>query len=215
MSTAPPRRVLKAACEHLATTDAALARAYEAIGVPVWRYQAPNYAMLGRMISHQQISLSAAAAIWSRVEAHLGEVTAEATLDADPETIRLCGMSRPKVAHLISIAEAMVSGRLDLARVCAAPLDEARAELLAVRGIGPWTAELVLLYAAGALDAFPTGDVGLMEAHKRLGAYEPRLNAKAFTAHAERWRPYRGVATHLLWGWLHVDRARSPAPGSS
>ncbi|MFN7165218.1 MAG: DNA-3-methyladenine glycosylase family protein [Hyphomonas sp.] len=212
MSTAPPRRVLKAACEHLATTDPALARAYEVIGIPAWRYQDPGYAMLGRMISHQQISLSAAGAIWSRVEAHLGEVTAEAMLAADPEAIRLCGMSRPKVAHLISIAEAMVSGRLDLARVCAATLDEARAELLSVRGIGPWTAELVLLYAAGALDAFPTGDVGLMEAHKRLGGYEPRLDAKAFTAHAERWRPHRGVATHLLWGWLHVDRARDTAP---
>lgn len=212
MSTAPSRRVLKTACQHLATTDPALARAYDVIGVPVWRYQTPSYAMLGRMISHQQISLSAAAAIWGRVEARLGEVTAEAMLAEDPEAIRLCGMSRPKVAHLISIAEAMVSSRLDLARVCAAPLDEARAELLAVRGIGPWTAELVLLYAVGAVDAFPAADVGLMEAHKRLGNYEIRMDSKAFTAHAERWRPYRGVATHLLWGWLHVDRARDPAP---
>jgi DNA-3-methyladenine glycosylase II len=212
VSTAPAHRALKAACEHLATTDPALARAFEVIAIPVWRYQDPSYAMLGRMISHQQISLSAAAAIWSRVEAHLGDVTAEAMLAADPEAIRLCGMSRPKVAHLISIAEAMVSGRLDLARVCAAPPDEARAELLAVRGIGPWTAELVLLYAAGALDAFPNADVGLMEAHKRLGAYDTRMTAKAFTAHAERWRPYRGVAAHLLWSWLHVDRARDTAP---
>ncbi len=212
MTTAPSRRRLKAACEHLATTDPALARAYEVIGVPVWRHEVPSYAMLGRMISHQQISLSAAAAIWSRVEAYLGEVTAEAMLDADPEAIRLCGMSRPMVAHLWSIAEAMVTGQLDLARVCVAPLDDARAELLAVRGIGPWTAELVLLYAVGALDAFPTADVGLMEAHKRLGKYEIRMDSKAFTAHAERWRPYRGAATHLLWGWLHVDRARDPAP---
>jgi len=214
VSTAPPRRALQAACEHLAATDPALARAYEVTGVPAWRYQAPDYAMLGRMISHQQISLSAAAAIWSRVEARLGEVTAEALLAEDPEAIRLCGMSRPKVAHLISIAEAMVSGRLDLARVCAAPLDEARAELLAVRGIGPWTAELVLLCAAGAMDAFPIADVGLMEAHKRLGPYPVRMDPKAFTAHAERWRPYRGAVTHLLWGWLHVDRARNPAPGT-
>lgn len=214
MSTAPSARALKAACEHLAAADPALARAYEVTGVPVWRYQTPSYAMLGRMISHQQISLSAAAAIWSRVEAHLGEVTAEAMLGADPGAIRICGMSRPKVAHLISIAEAVVSGRLDLARVCTAPLDKARAELLAVRGIGPWTAELVLLYAAGAMDAFPPADVGLMEAHKRLGNYDTRMNAKAFTAHAERWRPCRGAATHLLWGWLHVARARNPAPGT-
>ena len=191
----------------------ALARAYETIGIPAWRSEIPAYAMLGRMISHQQISLSAAAAIWSRVEAHLGEVTAEAMLSADPEAIRLCGMSRPKVAHLRSIAQAMVSGELDLARVCAAPLDAARTELLAVRGIGPWTAELFLLYAVGAMDAFPTADVGLMEAHKRLGTYKPRMTAKAFTTHAEGWRPYRGVAAHLLWRWLHVDRARASALG--
>lgn len=212
MSTAPPRRALKAACEHLACTDPALALAYETIGLPKWRSEVPAYAMLGRMISHQQISLAAAASIWSRVEAHLGEVTAPAILAADPEAIRLCGMSRPKVAHLYSIAQAMADGSLDLARVCAAPLEEARSELLAVRGIGPWTAELFLLYAVGAMDAFPAGDVALIEAHKRLGGYDPRMVSKAFTAHAETWRPWRGVAAHLLWGWLHVDRARAAAP---
>lgn len=210
--TAPSRRALKAACETLSLADPALALAYQTIGVPEWRDNAPSYALLGRMISHQQISLSAAAAIWSRVQAHLGEVTAEAMLEADPEAIRLCGMSRPKVAHLRSIAEAIVSGQLVLARVCDSPLEAARAELLSVRGIGPWTAELFLLYAVGAMDAFPTADVGLMEAHKRLGRYEPRMDSRAFTAHAELWRPYRGVAAHLLWGWLHVDRARPAAP---
>jgi DNA-3-methyladenine glycosylase II len=212
VSPAPSRRKLKAACDHLATTDPALARAYDVVGIPVWRANAPSYALLGRMISHQQISLSAAAAIWSRVEALLGEVTAESLLEADPEAVRSCGMSRPKVAHLTSIAEAMVSGQLNLARVCTAPLDQARKELLSVKGIGPWTAELFLLYAAGALDAFPTADVGLMEAHKRLGRYDIRMESKAFTAHAELWRPWRGVAAHLLWAWLHIDRATGAAP---
>ena len=212
MNPAPSQRKLKAACDHLATTDPALARAYDVVGIPVWRANAPSYALLGRMISHQQISLSAAAAIWSRVEALLGDVTAETLLEADPKAVRACGMSRPKVAHLTSIAEAMVSGQLNLARVCTAPLDEARQALLSVKGIGPWTAELFLLYAAGAMDAFPTADVGLMEAHKRLGRYDIRMDSKAFTAHAELWRPWRGVAAHLLWGWLHTDRASGAAP---
>lgn len=210
--TAPSPRTLKAACERLAAADTALARAYAAIDVPVWRAGEPSYAMLGRLISHQQISTRAAAAIWARVEAHLGGVTAEAMLSADPEAIRLCGMSRPKVAHLTSIAEAMVSGELNLARVCAAPLEDARRELVAVRGIGPWTAELFLLYAVGATDAFPTADVGLMEAYRQLAGHETRMPAKAFTALAEGWRPYRGVATHLLWGWLNAQRAGESAP---
>lgn len=212
--TAPGRRRLKTACERLALTDPALALAYECIGVPVWRTGEPGFAMLGRMIAYQQVSTRAAAAIWARVEAHLGEVTVETLLAADPESLRACGLSRPKVAHLTSIAQAMASGELNLARVCAASLDSARAELISVRGIGPWTAELFLLYALGAMDAFPIADVGLMEAHRQLGGYETRMESKQFTAHAEIWRPHRGVAAHLLWGWLNAERARDPAPAA-
>lgn len=212
--TAPTRRRLKSACERLAAADPALARAYETMGVPDWRTGEPSYSMLGRMIAHQQLSTKAAATIWGRVEAFLGEVTPETLLTADPESLRACGLSRPKVAHLTSIAEAMVTGQLSLERVCAADLDSARAELVAVRGIGPWTAELFLLYAVGAMDAFPIADVGLMEAHKQLGGYETRMESKAFTAHAEVWRPARGVAAHLLWAWLNAERARDAAPSA-
>lgn len=212
--TAPSRRRLKTACERLAQADPALARAYDTIGVPEWRSGDPSYSMLGRMIAHQQLSTKAAATIWGRVEVFLGEVTPEALLSADPDALRACGLSRPKVGHLTSIAEAMVSGALNLDRVCAADLDSARKELVAVKGIGPWTAELFLLYAVGAMDAFPTADVGLMEAHKQLGGYETRMESKLFTQHAEIWRPSRGVAAHLLWGWLNAERARDAAPSA-
>ena len=204
--TAPSQARLKAACETLARVDPALAIAYDVTGLPVWRAGDPTYAMLARMITHQQISLGAAAAIWARTEALLGEVTPEAVLAADPDALRACGQSRPKVGHLTSIAQSLVTGMLSLPRVCAAPLDEARRELVAVKGIGPWTAELFLLYSTGAMDAFPVGDVGLMEAHRRLAAHETRMDIKAFTQHAEGWRPHRGVAAHLLWAWLHMHR---------
>ncbi len=210
--TAPSSRRLKAACERLARIDPALAAAYGVIGVPAWRSGEPTYAMIGRMIAHQQISTKAAATIWGRVETLLGEVTARSVLETDPETLRQCGLSRPKVAHLASIAEAMVSGELNLARVCASDPGAARAELVGVRGIGPWTAELFLLYAVGAMDAFPTADVGLMEAHRQLSGAEERMTARAFTAHAEAWRPHRGVAAHLLWGWFNQMRDRKSAP---
>ncbi len=212
--TAPSPRRLKAACERFAAIDPALGAAYEAIGVPAWRSGEPTYAMIGRMIAHQQISTKAAATIWGRVETLFGEVTAEAILETDPEILRQCGLSRPKVAHLTSIAEAMVSGELNLARVCTSDLDSARAELVSVRGIGPWTAELFLLYAVGAMDAFPTADVGLMEAHRQLSGAGDRMTAGAFTAHAEAWRPHRGVAAHLLWGWLNMMRERTGAPSA-
>ncbi|MEL7130350.1 MAG: DNA-3-methyladenine glycosylase 2 family protein, partial [Pseudomonadota bacterium] len=88
-------------------------------------------------------------------------------------------------------------------------LGAARKELVAVKGIGPWTAELFLLYARGEMDAFPVADVGLMEAHKRLSDAPARMDRDAFTTHAERWRPWRGVAAHLLWAWLNRERANA------
>lgn len=212
--TTPSAHALDKACAALSIADPALARAYTEHGRPTWRAQTPNYAMLGRMITHQQISTKAAQAIWARVLIQFGDdISATDVLAASDETLKGCGLSRPKVAHMRSIAQAIVSGQLSLPRVCAAPMDDARKELLAVKGIGPWTAELVLLYATGAMDAFPVGDLGLMEAHCQLGNYSPRMDIKAFTAQAEAWRPYRGVATHLLWGWLNdqrdaADRAR-------
>ncbi len=210
--TAPSRRVLSAACETLAAADPALARAYDELGIPDWRVGEPCYAALCRLISYQQLSTTAAGRIWERTQAMFGEVTPEAVLAVDPEDIRACGMSRPKVRHMISIAEAMTTGRLDLERVCTSDLDIARKELVSVKGIGPWTAELFLLYSVGATDAFPVGDVGLMEAHKLLLEVETRMEIKEFTAHAECWRPYRGVAAHLLWGWINDRRAKAAQP---
>lgn len=207
--TAPSRRKLKAACETLAAADPALSRAYDELGVPTWRVGEPCYAALCRLIAYQQLSTKAAGTIWGRTEAFFGQVTPDAVLAADPEDIRACGMSRPKVRHMVSIAEAINSGALDLKRVCASDLDIARKELVSVKGIGPWTAELFLLYSVGAMDAFPVGDVGLMEAHKLLSEVETRMEIKEFSAHAEVWRPYRGVAAHMLWGWINDLRAKA------
>jgi len=210
--TAPARKAIKTACEALSAIDPALARAYEITGVPDWRTHAPSYALLARTVVYQLVSTRAADAIWSRVETFLGEVTPERVLACDQDQLRACGLSRPKLSHMNTIAAAIAEGALDLARVQAAEVNDARAELLAVKGIGPWTADLYLLYAAGKMDAFPHGDAALMEAHRRLGGYETRMANKAFTEHAERWRPHRGVAAHLLWGWVNAERARAGIP---
>ena len=207
--TAPPEAQIRQACETLSGLDPALARAYEAIGVPVWRASDPTYALLAKTVVYQLVSTRAAEAIWGRVEAFLGEVTPARVLACDQAQLRACGLSGPKLSHMNTIAEAIQGGALDLARVEAADVDSARAELLAVKGIGPWTADLFLLYAVGKVDAFPHGDVGLMEAHRRLGGYETRMTNKDFSAHAEGWRPHRGVAAHLLWGWLNAERAKA------
>lgn len=190
--------------------DPALAKAYALHGLPNWRTAAPAYSTLARTVAYQQISLAAAGAIWDRVLKLFGgaeDITPAAILDADEQQIIACGMSRPKTAHLRSIAKAICDGDLDLWRVVSSPTDDARQELLAVKGIGPWTAEIFLLYT-GTLDAFPVGDIGLMNAYKMLRGDEERLAAKTFTEVAENCRPYRGVAAHLLWAHFHAVREK-------
>jgi DNA-3-methyladenine glycosylase II len=210
--TAPSRATIRSACEALSDIDPALARAYDFVGVPDWRTHAPGYALLARTVVYQLVSTRAADAIWSRVMDFLGEVTPERVLTCDQDKLRACGLSRPKLSHMNTIAAAIAEGALDLARIEAADVEAARAELLAVKGIGPWTADLYLLYAAGKMDAFPHGDAALMEAHRRLGGYDQRMANKAFSTHAERWRPHRGVAAHLLWGWVNAERAKAGIP---
>ncbi len=207
--SAPLPADLKAACDVLAGRDSALSRAYAETGVPVWRSADPVFASLARIIAYQQLSTKAAGTIWRRALARHPEMTPACILNDSEEGLRSCGLSRPKIRHLKSVAEAVDTGSLDFQALCAAPLDTARASLVSVKGIGPWTADIFLMNAVGKMDAFPVADVGLMEAYKQLSAAETRHTPKAFTALAEAWRPWRGVAAHLLWGWINKMRDKT------
>lgn len=176
------------------------------LGHVPWRTRPAGFAGLTRIIAYQQLSTKAAATIWGRVEARLGEVTPLALEQAGEDDLRACGLSRPKVAHLKSITEAVRTGRLDLDRVAVSDDETARAELVAVKGIGPWTADVYLMFCLGRLDVFPLGDLGLIEAFRQLSDAEERLPAKAFQLHADLWRPYRAVAAALLWGYINAAR---------
>jgi DNA-3-methyladenine glycosylase II len=186
-----------------------LARALGEVGPPVWRHREANYASLARILAYQQISVKAAASIWARVEARLGVVDAPGVLALGEDDLRACGLSRPKVAHMRAIALAVVEGRLDFGRLLRAELGEARAELLAVRGIGPWTVEVFAMSALGARDAFPGSDIGLSEAWKRLAEAQERPDPKRMGQIAQAWAPWRAVAAHLLWHWLNTQRGRA------
>lgn len=205
--TAPSGDELRQACESLAESDPHLALAYGEIGLPNWRGTEASYESLARIVVYQLISTKAADAIWARVQARYAQMTAQAVLDDDAEQLRACGLSRPKLQHLLAIATAVEEGELDFVHLANAPIEAARKTLLAVRGIGPWTAETFLMNAVGHLDAFPHGDVGLIEAFRRLSGSENRLSAKDFSVRAEQWRPFRAVAAHILYDWYNANRA--------
>ena len=205
---APDHDTLVLACETLTERDTALAKAHALHGLPNWRTAPAEYVTLARTVAYQQISLTAAGAIWERTLTYFGgeaKVTPQAMIDTSDEDLQSCGMSRPKIAHMKSIAHAIIAGTLNLQRVLGAPIEAAQKELLSVKGIGPWTADIFLLYS-GTLDAFPAGDIGLMNAYQMLSGRAERPSSGEFATIPEQWRPYRGDAAHLLWAHFHAVR---------
>ena len=197
---------LTAAVKALAKRCEIMRAAYKMVGVPEWRVRPSGYAGLARAIAFQQLSTKAAGTIWGRVEVLVGKVTPRAILEADIDALRACGLSRPKISHLRSIATAIEDGSLSFRRLARATDDDARAELVAVKGIGPWTADVYLMFALGRWDVFPHADIGLSEAYKMISGERKRHPPKKFLRTGERWRPYRGVAAHLLWSYINAIR---------
>lgn len=202
------KRALTRAVKQLAKTCPVMEAARAAIGTPTWRKRRGGYAGVARIIAFQQVSTAAAAAIWGRVEADLGRVTHTTILETSEDSLRAYGLSRPKVAHLKSVAAAVESGALNFRRLARKADDAARQELTAVRGVGPWTADVYLMSCLGRTDVFPHADIGLSEAYRMLSNETERHPPKDFLQIAERWRPYRGVAAHMLWAYINAERNR-------
>ena len=199
-------KALRKAVKALARRCHIIETAHARVGVPEWRTRQGDYAGLARIIAYQQLSTKAAGTIWGRVDVLLGKVTPKGVLAADVDALRACGLSRPKIAHIRSIAEAVESGALNLKRVAKASDEDAQAELVAVKGIGPWTADVYLMFCLGRWDVFPHADIGLSEAYRMITGERKRHAPKTFLKTGERWRPYRGVAAHMLWSYINAVR---------
>lgn len=202
MPTPPTPARIAAAREALAAADPALARVHARTPVFEWRLRQGGLESLLYMIVGQQVSLASAAAIWSRVVAGLdGQVTAEAILMRDIETLRSFGLSLPKAKYAHEIARAQADGRIDLDDMDALDDAEATAALVTIKGVGRWTAETYLMFCEGRIDVFPGGDVALQEAMRWADRAALRPREKEANRRAEAWSPHRSVAAHLLWGW--------------
>ncbi|MBI1359779.1 MAG: DNA-3-methyladenine glycosylase 2 family protein [Alphaproteobacteria bacterium] len=199
---------LRTAVKKLAKGCPIMRAAHKSVGVPEWRTRQGNYAGLARIIAYQQLSTKAAGTIWGRVEVLLKKVTPKTVLAADIDDLRACGLSRPKISHIRSIAAAVEDGSLNFRRIARASDDDARAEMVAVKGIGPWTADVYLMFCLGRHDVFPHADIGLSEAYRMIAEEDDRHPPKAFLEIGERWRPYRGVAAHMLWAYINATRER-------
>jgi DNA-3-methyladenine glycosylase II len=190
---------LNASLDALAKLEKRFAHALKATGYPEPRLRDPGYATLLRTIVGQQVSVAAAASVWNKLEAKLGEGCAPEKLIAeDFDSLRACGLSRQKQGYARSLAELVLSGALPLH---ALPEDdeEAIAYLTQVKGIGRWSAEIYLLFAEGRGDIWPAGDLAVQEGVKRILGLAERPSEKAIREIAEAWRPHRGAAAIFTW----------------
>ena len=196
-----PARIA-AARAALVTLDPALARAHAQTAAFEWRVRTGGFEGLFHMIVDQQVSVASAAAIWARVSTGLdGVVTPERVLATDIDVLRGFGLSIQKATYGHEIARAQVEGRIDFDHLEQLSDEEAIARLVAIKGVGKWTAETFLMFCEGRQDVFPGGDIALQEAIRWADAAALRPTEKQAWARAEIWSPHRSVAAHLLWGW--------------
>jgi DNA-3-methyladenine glycosylase II len=190
---------LREGLDAIAAQEPAIARALELCGYPEPRIRATGYATLLRTIVGQQVSVAAAASVWAKLEALLGEdMAADALLAADFDSLRACGLSRQKQGYARSLCELVTSGALKLDALPQGD-EEAIAELVRIKGIGRWSAEIYLLFAEGRADIWPAGDLAVQAGlHKLLGLAE-RPSEKLTRELAEAWRPHRGAAAIFTW----------------
>ncbi|UVI40474.1 DNA-3-methyladenine glycosylase family protein [Qipengyuania spongiae] len=190
---------LRQGIDTVAAIEPRIARALALVGYPEPRIRPTGYMTMLRTIVGQQVSVAAASSMWSKLEAELGEDFApQELLVRDFDTLRACGLSRQKQGYARSLCELVVAGEVDFD---ALPDDDeaAIAELVQIKGIGRWSAEIYLLFAEGRPDIWPAGDLAVQEGVARLLDLEARPAEKETRTLAEPWRPHRGAMAIFTW----------------
>lgn len=194
----------------LAARDADLARVVAGFGSPPFWTHPPGFPGLVMSILAQQVSLESARAAMARLEQAACPLCPERFLALDDRALHAIGFSRQKAAYAGGLARAIMDGELDLDALTVAVDDnEVRQRLLALRGVGPWTAECYLLFSLRRPDAWPSGDLALARAIQDLRALAATPNRQEVDRVADRWRPYRAVAARILWHYYLSSRGRS------
>ncbi len=190
---------IRAGAAALRKVCPSMRRLHDLVGDPPLRRNAAGFVGLAQVVVGQQLSIASAAAIWKRVVVAVDPFDAPTLLAQSDETLRAAGLSQGKVRTLRAAAEAIRSGALRLDEPM--PDEMLREALLAITGIGPWTADIYTMFCLGHADGFAPGDLALQIAAQRAFDLDRRPAAQELVEIAERWRPWRGVAARLLWAF--------------
>ncbi len=202
------------ALHNIAKRDAAVGAALAHYGQPPFWQREPGFASLAQIILEQQVSLASAQAVLSRVqmacrENNLAiEMIPQAVLALNAEGLGRAGVTRPKQRALLALAAACEEGALDLNAVSLMDDERAHQSLIAITGIGPWTANVYLIFALKRANAWPDHDVAVHEAMRRMDDLNERPTTGQALERAQAWQPYRAAVARLLWHIRLVDTGR-------
>ena len=203
---------LQAGLAQLILADPRLKPVAEKAGAFGLRRREAGFPGLCAIVCGQQLSTASAAAIRNRLFAAFDPFHHDTIRSARTDKLKRLGLSAPKIKSIREIAKAVAEARIDLNAVGDMDADAAHAALIELHGIGPWTADIYLLFCVGHADAFPAGDLALQESARMAFGLRVRPEAKKLAKMAEAWRPWRGVAAHLLWAYYHVVKKRDVVP---
>jgi DNA-3-methyladenine glycosylase II len=204
---------LKEALDKLLVLDPRLVEVLAVAGHPPMRRRDGGFPGLARIICGQQLSVASAAAIWGRLETKFVPLDHHAILKARTPQLQRVGLSMPKIRTFRHIAHAVRDEHLNIDALAHMPAEAAHAELVKVKGIGPWTADIYLMFCVGHADAFASGDLALQEAARMmLQQTQAARCAKQLEKIARVWKPYRSVAARLLWAYYAAMKKRDGVP---
>ena len=193
----------------LSECDPDLAQILTKYGPPPMWTREPGFPTLVLIILEQQVSLASARAAYDRLLKAASPLTPHRFLELDDATLKGIGFSRQKVAYGRSLAKALVDRHLALAKLVMMPDTEVRAELIKVKGIGPWTADIYLLMALGRPDIMPSADLALATAAQKVKRLVSRPTPDELNTLSKNWKPWRAVAARLLWHYYLSQRPRA------
>jgi DNA-3-methyladenine glycosylase II len=186
-------------CDQLAAVDTDLAAIINNYGYPPLWSRPSNFESLVHIILEQQVSLASALSALNKLKEAIQQITPARVLLLTDEEFKACYFSRQKTTYVRYLAEAILSGQIDLAGFENQPDNQVRAQLTALKGIGNWTVDVYLMFVLHRTDIFPIGDLAAVQSMKKVKQLLPDISREEMALLAQQWQPYRTVATMLLW----------------
>ncbi len=186
-------------CDELASKDSDLSGIITKFGYPPMWVRPQGFSTLINIILEQQVSLASARAAFNKLKEKTGAITPAKLLKLSDLEMRACYFSRQKTIYARHLAEMLVNKKIRIRKLSENNDEEIRTTLKQVKGIGDWTVDIYLMFAMQRADVFPTGDLAMMNSLKKIKNLPSGSSKEKILAMAESWRPYRSVATYLLW----------------